>query len=123
VNDFDALFGEFFEPTHNLRVFQCEAFKRASNDLSFGLRNRLVCVAGAWQFASAPEFAPWVKTLAGEKSRPSRLSQPALETLAIIAYRQPVTRAELEEAPDFQTLADLRSRLRAGGALPAGVSG
>lgn len=58
---------------------------------------RLVCVAGAWQFASQPEFAPWLKTLLGEKQRPSRLSQPALETLAIIAYRQPLTRAEMEQ--------------------------
>lgn len=58
---------------------------------------RLVCVAGAWQFVSQPEFAPWIKTLVGEKSRPGRLSQPALETLAIIAYRQPLTRAEMEQ--------------------------
>ncbi len=58
---------------------------------------RIVCVAGAWQFVSQPEFAPWIKTLVGEKSRPSRLSQPALETLAIIAYRQPLTRAEIEQ--------------------------
>jgi segregation and condensation protein B len=58
---------------------------------------RLACVAGAWQFVSQPEFAPWVRTLVGQKLRPPRLSQPALETLAIIAYRQPVTRAEVEQ--------------------------
>jgi segregation and condensation protein B len=58
---------------------------------------RLVCVAGAWQFVSQPEFAPWIKALVGHKARPPRLSQPALETLAIIAYRQPVTRAEIEQ--------------------------
>lgn len=58
---------------------------------------RLVCVAGAWQFVSQPEFAPWIKALVGEKTRPGRLSQPALETLAIIAYRQPLTRAEMEQ--------------------------
>ncbi len=58
---------------------------------------RLVCVAGAWQFVTQPEFAPWVKALVGVKNRPSRLSQAALETLAIIAYRQPVTRAEVEQ--------------------------
>ena len=58
---------------------------------------RLVCVAGAWQFVTQPEFAPWLKALVGVKSRPSRLSQAALETLAIIAYRQPVTRAEVEQ--------------------------
>ncbi|MCX8156661.1 MAG: SMC-Scp complex subunit ScpB [Verrucomicrobiae bacterium] len=58
---------------------------------------RLVCVAGAWQFVTQPEFAPWLRTLVGQKMRPPRLSQPALETLAIIAYRQPVTRAEVEQ--------------------------
>ena len=58
---------------------------------------RLVCVADAWQFASQPEYAPWIKTLVGQKNRPGRLSQPALETLAIIAYRQPLTRSEIEQ--------------------------
>lgn len=58
---------------------------------------RLACIAGSWQFVSQPEFAPWIKTLVGEKSRPTRLSQPALETLTIIAYRQPLTRAEIEQ--------------------------
>jgi segregation and condensation protein B len=62
-----------------------------------GRSYRLRCVAGAWQFASEPEFAPWLRTLLGQKPRPPRLSQPALETLAIIAYRQPVTRAEVEQ--------------------------
>ena len=58
---------------------------------------RLVCVAGAWQFVTEPEYAPWLKALVGLKLRPPRLSQPALETLAIIAYRQPITRAEMEQ--------------------------
>ncbi len=58
---------------------------------------RLACVAGAWQFVTQPEFSPWLKTLVGVKTRPTRLSQAALETLAIIAYRQPVTRAEVEQ--------------------------
>jgi segregation and condensation protein B len=58
---------------------------------------RLVCVAGSWQFVTEPEYAPWLKALVGHKARPPRLSQPALETLAIIAYRQPITRAEVEQ--------------------------
>src|SRR5262249_26001570 len=58
---------------------------------------RLVCVAGAWQFVTQPEFAPWLKALVGHKARLPKLSQPALETLAIIAYRQPITRAEIEQ--------------------------
>ncbi|MGD0746166.1 MAG: SMC-Scp complex subunit ScpB [Verrucomicrobiota bacterium] len=62
-----------------------------------GRSYRLACVAGAWQFVTQPEFSPWLKALVGQKIRPARLSQPALETLAIIAYRQPITRAEVEQ--------------------------
>ena len=51
-------------------------------------------VAG-WQLVTAPAFAPWLRQLFPE-SKPARLSAPALETLAIIAYRQPATRADLE---------------------------
>src|SRR5882724_2314240 len=58
---------------------------------------RLACVAGSWQFVTQPEYAPWLKALVGHKIRPPRLSQPALEALAIIAYRQPITRAEIEQ--------------------------
>src|SRR5579859_7365912 len=61
-----------------------------------GRSYRLACVAGSWQFVTQPEYAPWLKALVGHKSRPPRLSQPALETLAIIAYRQPLTRTEIE---------------------------
>jgi len=62
-----------------------------------GRSYRLACVAGSWQFVTQPEYAPWLKALVGHKIRPPRLSQPALETLAIIAYRQPLTRAEIEQ--------------------------
>lgn len=58
---------------------------------------RLVCIAGSWQFVSQPEFAPWLRVLAGERARPAKLSAPAIETLTIIAYRQPITRAEIEQ--------------------------
>jgi segregation and condensation protein B len=58
---------------------------------------RLTCVADAWQFTSRPDYAPWLRVISGERARPAKLSQPALETLTIIAYRQPVTRAEIEE--------------------------
>ncbi len=48
-----------------------------------------------WAIASVAASAQWVRQLYPE-SRPTRLSGPALETLAIIAYRQPVTRADIE---------------------------
>ncbi|MDX1662084.1 MAG: SMC-Scp complex subunit ScpB [Gemmatimonadota bacterium] len=52
-------------------------------------------IAGGYQIVTRPEFAEWVHELHGPGSAP-RLSQAALETLAIVAYKQPVTRAELE---------------------------
>jgi segregation and condensation protein B len=51
--------------------------------------------AMGWTYVTRPEGAQWVRQLYPE-SRPTRLSGPALETLAIIAYRQPVTRADIE---------------------------
>jgi segregation and condensation protein B len=48
-----------------------------------------------YRIAARPDYAPWVRQLFPEK-KPSRLSQSALETLAIIAYRQPVTRSSIE---------------------------
>jgi len=58
---------------------------------------RLACVADAWQFVTEPEYAPWLKALVGHRVRPPRLSPPGIETLTIIAYRQPITRAEIEQ--------------------------
>ncbi len=75
---------------------------------------RLACVAGAWQFVSQPEFSPWLKALVGVKARPSRLSQPALETLAIIAYRQPITRAEVEQVRGVAVDAVMQTLLERG---------
>lgn len=56
---------------------------------------RLVEQVNGWTFVTSPESSPWVKLLYPE-AKPTRLSGPALETLAIIAYRQPVTRADIE---------------------------
>ncbi|MBI3881005.1 MAG: SMC-Scp complex subunit ScpB [Verrucomicrobia bacterium] len=81
---------------------------------------RLVCVAGAWQFVTQPEFSPWLKTLVGEKNRPSRLSQPALETLAIISYRQPITRAEVEQIRGVNVDGTMQTLLERGLVEPSG---
>ena len=51
--------------------------------------------AEGWQLATDPKYAQWVRQLFPEP-KPARLSAPALETLAIIAYRQPITRADVE---------------------------
>jgi segregation and condensation protein B len=55
---------------------------------------RIVPVAGGFQMRTLPLYRTWVQKAAPLK--PVRLTQPALETLAIVAYRQPVTRAEVE---------------------------
>src|SRR5438067_2772765 len=56
---------------------------------------QLVEKANGWQFASDPKYAQWVRGLF-PAPKAARLSSPALETLAIIAYRQPITRADVE---------------------------
>ena len=56
----------------------------------------LIEVAGGWQILTRPEYTETIER-AQLASRPQRLSAPALETLAIIAYRQPIGRAEIEE--------------------------
>ena len=53
--------------------------------------------ADGWQLVSDPAYASWVRQLF-PAVKPARLTPPSLETLAIIAYRQPITRADIEAA-------------------------
>jgi len=69
-----------------------EMSKRAEREDS-GLR--VVEVAGGYQLQTPPDNSPWIARLM--QSKPVRLSRPALETLAIVAYKQPVTRPEIEQ--------------------------
>lgn len=55
----------------------------------------LVSVASGWRFRARPEYQPYLDRLNPEK--PPRCSRAIMETLAIIAYRQPVTRGDIEE--------------------------
>jgi segregation and condensation protein B len=55
----------------------------------------IVKVAGGYQFATLPRFAEWLGRMVKEKSR-RKLSVSALESLAVIAYKQPVTKPEIE---------------------------
>lgn len=57
---------------------------------------RLVRLENSWQMCSAPEYAMGIRK-ALESRKPPKLSQPALEALAIVAYFQPVTRAYIEQ--------------------------
>ena len=54
----------------------------------------LVSLASGWRFQTRPEFQPYIERLFPEK--PPRYSRAVMETLAIIAYRQPVTRGDIE---------------------------
>src|SRR5690349_24068846 len=55
----------------------------------------LVNVASGWRFQTRPDFQPYLERLSPEK--PPRYSRAVMETLAIIAYRQPVTRGDIED--------------------------
>lgn len=55
----------------------------------------LVSVASGWRFQTRPEFQPFAEKLQPDK--PPRYSRAVMETLAIIAYRQPVTRGDIED--------------------------
>lgn len=65
--------------------------KYSSDDYAFNI----VQLAGAYRFATKHEYGPWLAKLNKEKLK-RRLSQSALETLAIIAYNQPITKSEIE---------------------------
>ena len=76
-------------------VFDCA--KQLSDEYSFQQRGiRLVRMGDSLQLCSAPEFAQYI-THALERRKPPKLSQSALEVLAICAYFQPVTRAYVDQ--------------------------
>lgn len=56
---------------------------------------RIISIAGGFQFATLKEYAEWMGLLSWERSR-RKLSQSALESLAIIAYKQPISKPEIE---------------------------
>jgi len=71
---------------------------------------QLAEVAGGYRIVTKAEFAPWLKWLEKVKS-PSKLSRSALESLAIIAYKQPIVRAEVEQIRGVETSGVIRTLL------------
>jgi len=69
----------------------------------------LVRIDGAYRFQTREELAPWVQKLWA--TRPPRYSRALLETLAIIAYRQPITRGEIEEIRGVAVSTDIMKTL------------
>jgi segregation and condensation protein B len=69
----------------------------------------LVQVASGYRFQTKQDFVPWLKHLQPERS--PRYSRALLETIAIIAYRQPITRSEMEKIRGISVSTDLMKRL------------
>lgn len=89
ISDMAQLFGDALGP---------DTLKQLLAELQLEWSDRgveLVRVASGWRFQSRPELRPYLDRLHPEK--PPRYSRATLETLAIIAYRQPVTRGDMEE--------------------------
>lgn len=74
---------------------------------------RILEIGGGYQMCTKPEYGRWVRKLYNEKMT-TRLSNAALETLAIIAYKQPVTRAEMEMIRGVDVAAPLERLLERG---------
>lgn len=69
-------------------------------------------VAGGFQIYTRPELSPWIRRFTSKK--PVRLSRPSLETLAIVAYNQPISRAEIEAIRGVDSQKAIRSLLEKG---------
>ncbi len=74
-----------------------EVCQHLADDYSYQRRGfRLLRLDDSWQMCSAPEYAAYIRKMF-ETRKPSHLSSPALEVLAVVAYFQPVTRAYIEQ--------------------------
>ena len=71
---------------------------------------RLAEIAGGYRFVTKQEYAPWIKRLDKAKAA-AKLSRSALESLAIIAYKQPLVRSEIEEIRGVETSGVIRTLL------------
>jgi segregation and condensation protein B len=88
-----ARLGEVIDGVERKEIAAALAEMQSEYD-AVGRGFRLSEVAGGYQLRTARENADWVKKL--YRDRPARMSKATLETLAIIAYKQPITRAEME---------------------------
>ncbi len=89
----DRLKGIFEEANGEQIEAQLLALRQEYEDRQAGIM--LVEVAGGYQLATRAEYAPWIRKFKSVKVS-TKLSKPALETLAIVAYKQPITRTEVE---------------------------
>ena len=103
-------FVELFEQEYPLPEIRAMALEisRAYQEQASALELREI--AGGWQFSSRPEYGPWIRKLFKDRLT-YRLSSSAMETLSIIAYKQPITRSEIEEIRGVEVLAVLDTLL------------
>jgi segregation and condensation protein B len=103
-------FVELFDQQFSADEIQAMAQEISAQYEERGSALELREIAGGWQFSSRPEFGPWIRKLF--KDRLSyRLSSSAMETLSIIAYKQPITRSEIEEIRGVEVSAVLDTLL------------
>jgi segregation and condensation protein B len=101
---------QLFESTGIDREKIAKALGELQGDRREGLSGVVLHeVAGGWQFRTAPESSEYVRRFL--KVKPQRLTRAGLETLAIIAYRQPVTRPEIEDIRGVDSGAVLKALL------------
>lgn len=91
-----------------------KAIQEVLQDIELEYRQRtgalcLMDVAGGYQFRTKTDYAPWIRKLRG--IRPVPLSPAAMETLSVVAYRQPVTRQEVEKIRGVDVSGSLKGLL------------
>lgn len=91
LEQLQSLFDEQQRPTRTVLEHVISRIEHGCEGRGFELKK----VASGWRFQVCESLSPWVSRLWDEK--PQRYSRALLETVALIAYRQPVTRGEIEE--------------------------
>ncbi len=104
-------------PAHVAAAIDCVSQRLVNSGLPF----QLVAIAGGWQIFSAPDMADVVAGFSKAR-REDKVSPAALETLAVVAYRQPVTKAEIEAVRGVQAGPILRALVDRGLVKVAGRS-
>jgi len=109
LNTFKNVLGDQAKDVDPKEIIKEIELEYASKDSPFEVR----FIAGGWQFSTKKEFGPWIKKL--YKGRTTlRLSNSALETLSIVAYKQPVTRSDIEEIRGVESIGVLDTLLERG---------
>lgn len=101
VNQIRAIFQDAIVRNNGSQQIEPETVRQSVTDLNLeyeksGRPYRIVQIAGGYQFATLSDYAEWLGKLYKEQGR-RKLSQSGVETLAIVAYKQPVTKAEIEK--------------------------